>query len=201
MDDNRAHKVKENCQPLPCEGRGADLSPGPSPAKGGEHSWRPFPPSLAGKGAGGLGDHPPRERGWWVRCGRAAGQSAVEFALSVPVFLALLLGLIYVGIIFYSQVTISNAARVGANYLARHPLATDEQVEQVIRSELGALSQAATTIEISPPREERVPYAQLDVTVRYRVPLPTIRIPSLDGGQIVLLGPLWLRASSTMNVE
>ena len=119
----------------------------------------------------------------------------------MPVFLALLLGLIYVGIIFYSQVTISNAARVGANYLARHPLATDEQVEQVIRSELGALSQAATTIEISPPREERVPYVQLDVTVRYRVPLPTIRIPSLDGGQIVLLGPLWLRASSTMNVE
>ena len=130
-----------------------------------------------------------------------AGQNVVEFALALPVILALLFGLIWFGIILHSQVTLSNAARVGTSFLVRHPLATDAEVETVIRQNLGALDEDRLTVEITPPREQRVPYVQLDVSLRYRVPLPTIAIPTLGGGSITLLGPMSLRADSTMNVE
>ncbi len=44
----------------------------------------------------------------------AGGQSLVEFALVVPVFLLILLAIVQFGFIFNAQVTITNAAREGA---------------------------------------------------------------------------------------
>ena len=44
----------------------------------------------------------------------ARGQSLVEFALVVPVFLLVLLAIVQFGFIFNAQVTITNAAREGA---------------------------------------------------------------------------------------
>lgn len=130
------------------------------------------------------------------------GQNVVEFALTLPIFVGLLLGFFYTAILLYSQVTLTNAARVGANYLVRKPLATDQEVEALIRANLGVLDQTALTITITPPREERVPHVQMDVSLRYRAPLPTFSIPNLGGGRpVVLIGPLMLMADSTMNVE
>ena len=42
------------------------------------------------------------------------GQSLVEFALILPVFLMLLAGIIDFGFMFYSRITVINAAREGA---------------------------------------------------------------------------------------
>lgn len=45
---------------------------------------------------------------------RDSGQSLVEFALVLPVFLLLLAGIIDFGFMFYSRITVINAAREGA---------------------------------------------------------------------------------------
>lgn len=133
---------------------------------------------------------------------REDGQEAVEFALSVPLLMALIVGFLYMGLILYSQVTLTNAARVGTSYLVREPLATDDEVESVIRARLGILDQTAVTIEISPPRDERVPYVQVDVSLKYNAPVPTVSFPNFGSGSpIAVVRPLQLRADSTLNVE
>ena len=130
------------------------------------------------------------------------GQEVVEFALTLPIFVGLMVGFFYVVILLYSQVTLTNAARVGTTYLVRQPLATDQEVEALVRANLGALDQTALTITIAPPVRERVPNVQVYVSLRYRVPFPQLSIPNLGGGQpVVLVGPLTLMADSTMNVE
>jgi len=129
------------------------------------------------------------------------GQNAVEFALALPVFLATLFGLVWFAFVFYSQVTLSNAARVGANCLVRFPTGHDDYCTEQVRQSLGILDQSRVTIQFTPPEEQRVPKAQVDVSLRYQVPFPTLAIPNLNGEVIVLLGPLWLRANSTMNLE
>jgi Flp pilus assembly protein TadG len=53
--------------------------------------------------------HPSRRRP-----GRGRGQALVEFALVIPIFLAVLAILIYFGFMLYSKMTVINAAREGA---------------------------------------------------------------------------------------
>lgn len=133
---------------------------------------------------------------------REAGQEAAEFALAAPLVIGLLVGFLYAGLMLYSQVTISNAARVGTTYLVRNPLADDAEVEDLIRGYLGVLNPARVSIVIAPPRENRVPQVQVDVTLRYRTPFPTVSVPNLAGGApFVLIRPINLQANSSLNVE
>ena len=50
-----------------------------------------------------------------------AGQSLVEFAIVLPVLLLLVLGTMDLARLFSTKITLTNAAREGANYLSRHP--------------------------------------------------------------------------------
>ncbi len=52
---------------------------------------------------------------------RSRGQSVAEFALIVPVVLLIVLVGLDFGRLFYSWVTVTNAARVAANYASLHP--------------------------------------------------------------------------------
>lgn len=49
---------------------------------------------------------------------RDRGAEAVEFALILPVFIALISGVIYFGLILAAQISITQAARDGARYAA-----------------------------------------------------------------------------------
>ena len=57
------------------------------------------------------------------------GQSAVEFALVIPVMLLFLLGIFQVGITFYHQEALSTSARDGARAGAIHTGATLTQIQ------------------------------------------------------------------------
>lgn len=49
-----------------------------------------------------------------------SGQALVEFALVLPLLLALLCGIIDFGWLYYNQITLNNAAREGARYAVIH---------------------------------------------------------------------------------
>ena len=63
------------------------------------------------------------------------GAAAVEFALILPILLALLVGGIDASLALYDKAVITNASREGARagIVARNPLLTDEQIRQVVR--------------------------------------------------------------------
>lgn len=52
---------------------------------------------------------------------RHPGQSLVEFAMTLPFIMFLLIGIVDLGRIYFSYMTIVNAAREGARYGAAHP--------------------------------------------------------------------------------
>ena len=57
---------------------------------------------------------------------REDGQSMVEFALILPIFLLILCGIIDFGWLFYNQLSLNNACREGARYAVVH---TDENAD------------------------------------------------------------------------
>lgn len=69
---------------------------------------------------------------------RGRGQSLVEFALVLPVFLLIILTAIDFGRAYYSWVTVTNAARVAANYASIHPTAdfpNDTEYQNLVRND------------------------------------------------------------------
>lgn len=82
---------------------------------------------------------------------RSRGQAMVEFALVVPVFILLLVGLFDVGRAVYAHHTVNNAAREGAR------LAIVDQYEDHIKAEAVT---AATAVDIG----------EDDVTVAFQEP-------------------------------
>lgn len=58
------------------------------------------------------------------RPSRERGQSLVELSLALPVLLILMLGAVDFGRLYYASVTVSGAARNGAQYASRNPADT-----------------------------------------------------------------------------
>ena len=56
-----------------------------------------------------------------IHSSKSRGQSLVELAFLLPILLLLVLGAMDVGRLFSVKITLTNAAREGANYLSRHP--------------------------------------------------------------------------------
>ena len=88
---------------------------------------------------------------------RESGQAMVEFALVLPILLALLCGIIDFGWVYYNQITLNNAAREGARYAVVHydhsGTWKEEATERMLDSMVGVSS--ATAI-ISDPVGERI---------------------------------------------
>lgn len=78
------------------------------------------------------------------------GQSLVELAIMLPLLVTLLLGAVDFARVFYTQVAISNAARVGAEYAIDSRRDDAEIVEKVIE-EAGSLV-ALTTDDVQVSR-------------------------------------------------
>ena len=52
---------------------------------------------------------------------KPAAQALIEFALTLPLLLLLILGALDFGRMFYTKIVLTNAAREGANYIAYFP--------------------------------------------------------------------------------
>jgi Flp pilus assembly protein TadG len=120
------------------------------------------------------------------------GQSLVEVALTLPLLLLIVIGIVDIGRVYAFEASVTNAAREAAAYAARDPQATGDQICQRARDELriggsGCASSDVTVLctrvgpiacgnETSTPVLYQTPGqagADVTVTVTYRVPLLT----------------------------
>ncbi len=90
--------------------------------------------------------NPPRPTSRSRRRRRTRGQSLVEFALVLPVFLIILSGLMDMGFLLYSRMTVINAAREGA----RVATTMTEETPTAIRNAItGQVSGAANGLPVA----------------------------------------------------
>jgi hypothetical protein len=148
----------------------------------------------------------------------AEGQSLTEFALTMPLLVALLAGIIMLAWIGFSYVSITSAARMGARSMMVYPCppegpldpstfsTVDEEIIHVVTSTMPFLDWRQAQIVIGPEPDQRIASigdpVYVWVEVVYPVDLPTIRIPLIvGGGAMTLLGPIELRATSRMRLD
>jgi Flp pilus assembly protein TadG len=79
------------------------------------------------------------------------GQTATEFALVLPLFLALVLAIVQFGIAFKNYVTLTDAARAGARkaIVARLAGGTTGDAEAAVRAAAGTLDQTKLQVTVS----------------------------------------------------
>jgi Flp pilus assembly protein TadG len=102
---------------------------------------------------------------------RESGQAAVEFALIVPLLLALLLGIVQAGVAFHNYITVTDAARVAARkaVTARVSNLSVSDVQQAALNAAGDLDPKKLSVTVDDPTDPG--FAQggstLSVTVTY----------------------------------
>jgi Flp pilus assembly protein TadG len=107
---------------------------------------RPTVDSQPGQPGARDGRHPAKPR--MGTRGRRDGQSLVEFAVVLPVFLLILAGILDFGLGLYSQMTIINASREGARLGVVEP-GNVAAVDARVRAMTTGLDQAQLTINIT----------------------------------------------------
>lgn len=123
------------------------------------------------------------------------GQAMVELALTLPVIVLLLFGILEFGRISYSYIVITHAAREGARAGAVGK--SDAEIMATIR-ENAPLPDADTNLhitELEPSESARTPGLLLTVEVAYDVQLVT---PLFDE---LLPNPVRIKSRVTMRVE
>jgi len=122
------------------------------------------------------------------------GQSLVEFALVLPILLLLMIVIIDIGIIFHTQMVVSNAAWEGARAGAtiNDPVRGDQEIIGAVHNAAYGLDTSRLLIDINPtqddpPRNQPFPSprgSNLTVSVQYHVELivPSITIPITGRG-------------------
>ncbi|MBM3120976.1 MAG: hypothetical protein FJZ97_02160 [Chloroflexi bacterium] len=133
------------------------------------------------------------------RRGAGAGQSVVELAITLPILLLLMLGLVNLGILMHAQIVLTNAAWEGARAGATitDPAHGDEEIIGAVQRSLSGLDAARVTIDIDPEQDEPprdrpgpMPRGQpLAVSLEYRL---TMSLP------LVIEVPVRARAVSRM---
>lgn len=129
----------------------------------------------------------------------------VEFALMLPIFILVFIGLFGIAIMLFSFVTAQNAAREGARYIIANPAATTNQINTqicAVTAGFGSPSACANKItngELTVMVE--IVAQRATVTIRYRVPVPTLSISFLGQPAFTFLAPIWVSGRSVMSIE
>lgn len=120
------------------------------------------------------------------------GQALVEFALVLPLLLALLCAIIDFGWLYYNQITLNNAAREGARFAVIHYDPTiDWRGEAETRMINGMVGVRSATAIVSDPIEQQI---TASVTA-------TPRILTGFTSTILHKSTIELHASCTMRLE
>lgn len=130
-------------------------------------------------------------------CKNKRGQSIVEFALVLPILLLIVFGIVHFGFLFYSYLTVNEAAREGARS------AVVGETDAVVRARVQtastlAIPNPAVNIVITPADTARIVGQPVTVTVTMPTPVP-VNLPFVStfvpaGG---LTGTVTMRVENT----
>lgn len=144
------------------------------------------------------------------------GQSMAEFALTMPLLIALLVGITLLAWVGFSYVSITSAARMGARHMVSYPVEpenparfpdADAEILHVVTSTMPFLDWRRAEIAILPqPPDSRLDIGPepiyVAIQIAYPVGLPTIEIPYvIRDGSFYLLPPITLQATSRMRID
>jgi len=130
--------------------------------------------------------------------GQERGQDLVEYALILPLFLFMVISVVEISVLFFSYVTISNAAREGARIATAassescNQACIDELAEEAALQLTTGLVDRNINVDITHPD----PFV-VRVEVRYQADLLTRMVVDSLGGR----GFLMLSSTSTMRRE
>lgn len=127
--------------------------------------------------------------------GKDRGQAVAELAILLPLLALILLGCLDLGRVFAVWLTLSNATREGARYVASNPSATIPDIEAETRFDIEqqGLPPGEVDIDVDPPDPlARKGGDPVTVTARYPMVLATTY---LFGGQ-----PITIHAQTQMAV-
>ena len=152
----------------------------------------------------------------WSSEGMPRGQSLIEFALTMPLLIALLVGILLLAWIGFSYVSITSAARMGVRHMVSYPIEpedagrfanADAEITHIVTASTPIInwSEAEITLQPQPPESRLVGgmnplYMSVDIV--YPMNLPTVRIPYvLSEGSFYLVPPITLRVTSRMRLD
>lgn len=167
-----------------------------------------------------LSNHKDRQLQSSRSTGPQQGQSLAEFALTMPLLIGLLVGIIILAWIGFTYVSITSAARMGTRHMVSYPVEpenparfpdVDAEITHMVTSTMPFLDWRAAQITILPqPPEKRLVVNPdnpnqpnyMSVQIVYPVNNPTIEIPYIiRDGSFVLLPPISLQATARMRLD
>lgn len=94
------------------------------------------------------------------------GQALVEFALVIPIFMMLLLGILQFGIVFNNYITLTDAARAGSRVAAvsRLDALRESKAKAAVEDAAGGLDKSKLDVEVD---SSWAPGEQVTVTAKY----------------------------------
>jgi len=119
------------------------------------------------------------------------GQSMVEFALILPVFLLLLLGMVDLSRVISANFVLDNAARSAARIGVISN--DDDDIETVINNATTTLNDSPIVINITPDEDSRSSGDELSVEITYTVDIITPIVSNIIGGSIDISGKTIMR--------
>ncbi|KPJ50401.1 MAG: hypothetical protein AMJ38_01880 [Dehalococcoidia bacterium DG_22] len=126
------------------------------------------------------------------------GQSLVEFALVLPIFLLVLFAIVDFGMAFHAWITVTNSAREGARLGAVRASATD--VEQRVRDTADSLNEDDLLVTVTNAEGDPGESVVVDVSYGYSLITPLADIVSMmSGGSIS--DSLTLSSTADMRLE
>lgn len=124
---------------------------------------------------------------------REEGQALVEMAIVLPILLLLIFGLVEVGKIYGTYLSMNSIVRDAARNGAVG--ATDVEINQLVHDRGTLFTSPGLAITISPTEANRRRGQPLTVSINYSVPINTPIIMSM------LPNPFPLQAACTMRIE
>jgi len=126
------------------------------------------------------------------------GQSLVEFALVLPIFLLILFAIVDFGMAFHAWITVTNSAREGARVGAVRASAAD--IEQRVRDTSGTLDQDDLLVAVTNAEGDPGQSVVVDVSYGYSLISPLAGIVNMVSGGTIS-GSLTLSSTADMRLE
>ena len=126
------------------------------------------------------------------------GQSLVEFALVVPIFLLVLFAIVDFGMAFHAWITVTNSAREGARLGSVR--ATSGEIEQRVRDTTDTLDQADLSVAVTNAEGQPGESVGVDVSYSYSLMTPLADLLNLVSGGTIP-STLTLSSMADMRLE